>query len=168
MIEKIKQSDIDKNAVAALADRPGAPGRYGVGGLSPGELKAHFDKLALLAIAKLNELIDALHGQNTPLCDELATRAVSLSDDRERMPLSDWIGQVEAFLGLDGTGGLAARIAALEAVCFAPPAEEEELVDDTELVAVIAAAIAAYDDVPADGFVVRSIRKSNRRKWLGA
>ncbi len=50
----------------------------------------------------------------------------------------------------------------------AEPKETEELVDDTELVAVIAAAIAAYDEVPADGFVVRSIRKANRRKWLGA
>ena len=46
--------------------------------------------------------------------------------------------------------------------------EEEELADDTELVAVIAAAVAAYEDVPADGLVVRSIRKVNRRKWLGA
>ena len=37
--------------------------------------------------------------------------------------------------------------------------EEEELVDDTELVAVIAAAIAAYEGTSADGFVVRSIRR---------
>ena len=46
--------------------------------------------------------------------------------------------------------------------------EEEDLTDDTELVAVIAAAIAASEQVPADGFVVRSIRKANRNKWLGA
>ena len=43
--------------------------------------------------------------------------------------------------------------------------EEEELVGDEELVAVIAAAIAAYDQAPADGFVVRSIKKAGRRKW---
>lgn len=43
--------------------------------------------------------------------------------------------------------------------------EEEELVGDEELVAVIAAAIAAYDQVPADGFMVRSIKKAGRRKW---
>ena len=37
--------------------------------------------------------------------------------------------------------------------------EEQEFVDDTELVAVIAAAIAAYEGTSTDGFVVRSIRR---------
>ena len=37
--------------------------------------------------------------------------------------------------------------------------QEQELVDDTELVAVIAAAIAAYEGTSTDGFVVRSIRR---------
>jgi hypothetical protein len=43
--------------------------------------------------------------------------------------------------------------------------EEEELSDNYELVAVITAAIYASmgDAVPADGFVVRSIRKTGRR-----
>ena len=36
---------------------------------------------------------------------------------------------------------------------------EEQLADDTELVAVIAAAIAAYEGTSTDGFVVRSIRR---------
>lgn len=118
MIEKITQSEIERDAVAALSDRPGAPGRYGTGGLSAGQIKAHFDKLALLAIHKLNELIDALHGAGAgdPLIDEFTTHAVSLSDDREHMPLSEWIGQVETLLGLDGAGGLPARVAALEAL----------------------------------------------------
>ena len=51
--------------------------------------------------------------------------------------------------------------------------EEAELVDDTELVAVITAAIHAYrgdavPTVPADGFVVRSIRKAGRTRLLNA
>ncbi len=46
----------------------------------------------------------------------------------------------------------------------AAPAEETEAVDDTELIAVIAAAIAAAEGTTTDGFVVRSIRKVNRRK----
>lgn len=47
--------------------------------------------------------------------------------------------------------------------------EEGELVDDTELVAVISAAIAAYEgNGSADGFVVRSIRKSQSKKWQNA
>ena len=41
-------------------------------------------------------------------------------------------------------------------------AEQEELTSDAELVAVIAAAIAAYEGSGStDGFVVRSIRKRN-------
>lgn len=39
------------------------------------------------------------------------------------------------------------------------------LTDDKELAAVIAAAIAAAEGTSPDGFVVRSIRKVNRRKW---
>lgn len=46
--------------------------------------------------------------------------------------------------------------------------EEEELSDDGELVAVIAAAIAASENTGTDGFVVRSIKKANRKKWLNA
>ena len=47
----------------------------------------------------------------------------------------------------------------------APVAEEVvEEADDLELVAVIAAAIAAYEgQTSTDGFVVRSIKKSRRR-----
>ena len=46
--------------------------------------------------------------------------------------------------------------------------EREEMADDLELVAVIAAAIASYEGTSTDGFVVRSIRKANRNKWLNA
>lgn len=51
----------------------------------------------------------------------------------------------------------------------APAAEpEEELVDDTELVAVIAAAIAASENTSTDSFVVRSIRRKPNNKWQRA
>ncbi len=48
--------------------------------------------------------------------------------------------------------------------------EEEELVNDYELVAVITAAIYASmgDAIPADGFVVRSIRKANSKRLINA
>ena len=42
---------------------------------------------------------------------------------------------------------------------------EEVVPDDTELIAVIAAAIAASEGTATDGFVVRSIRKINHKKW---
>lgn len=46
---------------------------------------------------------------------------------------------------------------------------EEELADDGELVAVIAAAIAAYEgSTSTDGFVVRSIKRSKTNKWKRA
>lgn len=45
-------------------------------------------------------------------------------------------------------------------------AEKEELSDDTELVSVISAAIAAYEGKNStDGFTVRSIRKTHASKW---
>ena len=48
-------------------------------------------------------------------------------------------------------------------------AEKEELSGDAELVAVIAAAIAAYEgSASTDGFVVRSIRKVSKSNWKKA
>jgi sodium pump decarboxylase gamma subunit len=45
-------------------------------------------------------------------------------------------------------------------------AQEDELVDDTELVAVIAAAIAAYEgSASVEGFRVRSIKRATTRNW---
>lgn len=48
----------------------------------------------------------------------------------------------------------------------APEPEPEDMTDDGELVAVIAAAIAASEEVPADGFIVRSIRRRKSNKWM--
>ena len=51
----------------------------------------------------------------------------------------------------------------------AVPVQEENLTDDLELVAVIAAAIAASEGrTTTDGLVVRSIRKANKNKWQNA
>jgi sodium pump decarboxylase gamma subunit len=59
------------------------------------------------------------------------------------------------------------KSAAAPAAAPAPAAVasvEEELADDMELVAVIAAAVAAYEGKQStDGFVVRSIRKARRK-----
>lgn len=45
------------------------------------------------------------------------------------------------------------------------PVEEEAAADDGELVAVIAAAIAASEGTSTDGFVVRSIKRRKSNKW---
>lgn len=51
----------------------------------------------------------------------------------------------------------------------APVVETEELVDDLELVAVIAAAIAASEGAETtEGFVVRSIKRASSNKWQRA
>lgn len=47
----------------------------------------------------------------------------------------------------------------------AAPAEEVSVSDDSELVAAIAAAIAAYEGTTTDGFVVRSIKRRKSNKW---
>ena len=53
----------------------------------------------------------------------------------------------------------------LEAALSKKDKKEEELSDDLELVAVITAAIAASAGTSTDGFVVRSIRRSNNSRW---
>ena len=59
-----------------------------------------------------------------------------------------------------------AQAAAPAPAPVAAPVEAAEVAeaDDTELIAVIAAAIAAAEGTTTDGFVVRSIRKINRKK----
>ena len=48
-------------------------------------------------------------------------------------------------------------------------AEAATLTDDAELIAVIAAAIAASEGAAStDGFVVRSIKRANKNKWQRA
>lgn len=46
--------------------------------------------------------------------------------------------------------------------------QDENLADDMELVAVITAAISAAANVPAEGLVVRSIRRRSGSKWKNA
>jgi hypothetical protein len=61
MIEKITAEEIYANSVERLADHPNAASRYGTGGLSAANSKEAFTKLAKLAIAKNNEIIDAIN-----------------------------------------------------------------------------------------------------------
>ena len=57
-----------------------------------------------------------------------------------------------------------AQSAPAAAAAIPAAVEEEELADDMELVAVIAAAVAAFEGKQStDGFVVRSIRKARRK-----
>ena len=85
--------------------------------------------------------------------------------------LSFLISQFKHIAKLEGaaTKKKAAPAAPKAAPAPAPAAPVvEETVDDTELIAVIAAAIAAAEGTSPDGFVVRSIKKHNRNKWQRA
>lgn len=57
------------------------------------------------------------------------------------------------------------KAAAPEQAVAAPAEAPVQAADDGELIAVIAAAIAASEGTSTDDFVVRSIRKINRKKW---
>lgn len=67
---------------------------------------------------------------------------------------------------LSGEDKKAEKKAPAPAVQTAAPVVEET--DDLELVAVIAAAIAAAENTSTDSFVVRSIKKVNKSKWRNA
>ena len=77
-----------------------------------------------------------------------------------------FIPNPEAKKAAEAKAAKAAKEAEAAAIAAAAPAPaaEENLADDGELVAVIAAAIAAAEGTTTDGFVVRSIRKVKRNK----
>ena len=76
-----------------------------------------------------------------------------------------FIPNPEAKKAAEAKAAKAAKEAEAAAIAAAAPAQaEENLADDGELVAVIAAAIAAAEGTTTDGFVVRSIRKAKRSR----
>lgn len=60
----ITDLNLKQMGVQALADRPNAAQQYGQSGLSPTELKRWFDKLATLLSRKVNELQEAINGED--------------------------------------------------------------------------------------------------------
>ena len=81
-----------------------------------------------------------------------------------------YISVFEAKMKAKKNAAAAAPAAPAPAAAPAPtaaPAEEENLTDDTELVSVITAAIAAYEgkETVDNGLVVRSIKRVSNRNW---
>ena len=62
----ISAAEIKANGVQALADRPNKPAQYGVGGLTPAQLKAWFDRLATLLAGRNNTIITTLGSTDAP------------------------------------------------------------------------------------------------------
>lgn len=57
--DNINPAVINKYGVRALADRPNVSGAYGKAGMSPEQLKVHFDKMVELLVGKFNILQDS-------------------------------------------------------------------------------------------------------------
>ena len=60
-IEKISMERVAELSIESLSARPNNKGRFGVSGLSSRELRRAFDRLPLMALEKINELIDAIN-----------------------------------------------------------------------------------------------------------
>ena len=61
-ITKITNKQIAEKGVQALADRPNLMAQYGTSGLSATQLKLWFDKLAMFLAERINEISDAISG----------------------------------------------------------------------------------------------------------
>lgn len=60
MAQKITQAEIDARAVSNMPIRPNDRSSYGMGGMNAAQVRARFDALALLVIARYNELIEEI------------------------------------------------------------------------------------------------------------
>ena len=60
----ITPAELKSKGVVSLADKPNASASYGVGGLSPTQLKLWFDQLSKLLADKINAIQNVLSGEN--------------------------------------------------------------------------------------------------------
>ncbi len=60
----ITPAELKRKGVSALADKPNLPAAYGVGGLSPTNLKLWFDQIGKFIAEKVNLIQDALSGDD--------------------------------------------------------------------------------------------------------
>ena len=87
MINKITQAEINEQKVSKLPTRPNNSRLYGGEALSPDKLKARFDALALLAIDRLNSLIEIMN--NGDITDEIPVLTVGEGDDAQILTISE-------------------------------------------------------------------------------
>ncbi len=87
MIQKIKQSQIERAKVANLPTRPSRPSLYNAEFSSPDKLKARFDALPLLSVNRLNELIDLIN--NGKIGDEVPILTVGDGEEKQTFTIAD-------------------------------------------------------------------------------
>ncbi|MBE6555226.1 MAG: hypothetical protein E7663_03180 [Ruminococcaceae bacterium] len=97
-LERISSEAVIARSVESLSNHPGAASRYGTGGLSPTALKRQYDALARLCIDKINELIDAIKGENgqSPILLEIKTAFGDGFDEGDRLSLAEFLMRVYA------------------------------------------------------------------------
>ena len=97
-ITPISQNEINQSKVASLPARPNASTAFGGAGYSSAQLKEAFDRLPMLAISKLNELLSAL--SKAPGEGSLADEILTAKTDNEGNPytLSELFSHI-----IDGT-----------------------------------------------------------------
>ena len=100
MIENIQNTQIERAKMASVATRPNSTGLYGTTAMTPAQLKERMDALALLAVEKVNELINYLktsdfaddvkfkHGNEDISLSAFATKLLS---DIESGALSEYL-----------------------------------------------------------------------------
>ena len=80
--KKITESEIAPLTIASLPTRPTAPTAFGGKGLTSTEMKEAFDRLPMLAITRLNELIDDITtGQITNAIPAFVSDNISTLED---------------------------------------------------------------------------------------
>lgn len=125
----------------------------------------HLDSLTVSGKYSMGEImskagLNTLLGMGTVFCVLIIISVI--------ISLLKYIPKLQAAFSKKNTAAETAASAQPAPAQPVEPAEEIKEPDpagDEELVAVIAAAIAAAEEVPADGFIVRSIRRRKSNKW---
>jgi hypothetical protein len=111
--QKILTSEINANSIASLPDRPCADKEYGGAGYTAREMKAAFDKLALLAINRLNSLIDDIESEEMGNVGDSIKTGIRSGHTLNDFFLDLKNGSLASYL-MVGTSTLVEKLAALE------------------------------------------------------
>lgn len=86
---KIMPSELKSKGVVSLADKPNTSASYGVGGLSPTNLKLWFDQLSTLLAEKINAIYDALSGESAAEYMRLMLDGLDENNETQEYSLQD-------------------------------------------------------------------------------
>lgn len=111
--KKIQTSEINASSVASLPDHPCADKAYGGSGFTPQQMKAAFDRLAILAIERLNSLIDDIEGEGAGSVTESIKTGIRSGHTLEDFFFDLTNGTLASYLTVGDTT-LAAKLSAIE------------------------------------------------------